>query len=102
MHELDGDRGAGQMFLCGGVVRLGTAGGFGGKHDEQRAQPLAAGHDRRAGVRRERRPGGGRHPLQVPLDTGHPPAQPLAAVVEKRLDGIPIPATTHIDTRFPI
>ena len=51
---------------------------------------------------REGCPRGGRHPLQVPLDAGHPLAQPLAAAVEKRLDGIAILATLRIGARFRI
>ena len=71
-------RGPGKIGRAAAKIR---ARGLGGEHDEQRTQPLAAGHDRRVGVRGERRTRGGRHPLQVQLDASHPLAQPLAAAV---------------------
>jgi hypothetical protein len=102
VHELDGYRRAGQTFLRDDIVQLGASGGFGGKHDEQRAQPLATGHDRRAGMVCEGGSGGGGNPLQVLLDTGHPPAQPLAAFVEERLDRVATPAAIRIGIHLEI
>ncbi len=67
------------------------AGGLGGEYDEQRTQPLAAGHDRRVGVLGERSTRGGHHTLQVQLDASHPLAQLLAAVVNECLECICIP-----------
>ncbi len=49
MHELDRHGGAHEPVLrIGGVAW--SAGGLGGEHDQQRAQPLASGEDRPGGM----------------------------------------------------
>ena len=69
--------------LSGGPPRR-----LGREHDEQRAQPLAAGDDRGVRVRGERRAGLRGHPLQVELGARHPLAQLRAAAAHDRVEPV--------------
>ena len=78
VHELDRHGRAHQALLavrvCGGPARR-----LGREHDQQRPQPLAAGHDRGVGVGCERRAGLRGHALEVALG-----ARPCARAAPRR------------------
>ena len=76
VHQLDGDGRTQEAFIAIGSTerptRIWIARGFGGKQDEQRAQPLTASCDRRVRVERERSARTRGHTLQIELGASHP------------------------------
>ena len=85
VHQLDRDGGAREALLALGARRR-AARGFGGEDDEQRAQALAAGDDRRICVRGQRRARRGGDALEVKLGARHALAQPRPAAMHDRLE----------------